>query len=101
MAATTTSTLMEDITSLMERVSGGGRGEGARSRSKEGERAADGPARRSGRGGGARPGRAPRWRCGEDWATGGQAPPAREIEGGDGEVADDWALMGRIRLGFG
>jgi hypothetical protein len=41
--------LIVAVTSLMERVSGGGRGEGARFRSDEGERAADGPARRSGR----------------------------------------------------
>ena len=62
--------------------------------SEEGERAADGPTRRSGRGGGARLGRAPRWRRGVDGAAGGRAPPARVIEGGDGEVAADWALMG-------
>jgi hypothetical protein len=31
----------------------------------------------------------------------GGPPLAGEIEGGDGEVAAGWALMGRIRLGFG
>jgi hypothetical protein len=58
MAAATTSTLIAAVTSLMEIVSGGGRGEGARFRSEEGERAADGPTRRSGLCGGARPRRA-------------------------------------------